>query len=43
MRENQMDNQKIASFWDENAPDWIEAVRAGWDVYREFVNNPAFF
>jgi SAM-dependent methyltransferase len=38
-----MDNQKIASFWDENAPDWIEAVRAGWDVYREFVNNPAFF
>jgi len=38
-----MDNQRIASFWDENAPDWIEAVRAGWDVYREFVNNPAFF
>jgi SAM-dependent methyltransferase len=38
-----MDNQKIASFWDENAPDWIEAVRAGWDVYRELVNNPAFF
>ncbi|MDP6634002.1 MAG: class I SAM-dependent methyltransferase [Phycisphaerae bacterium] len=38
-----MDNRKIASFWDENAPDWIEAVRAGWDVYREFVNNPAFF
>lgn len=38
-----MDNQEVASFWDENAPDWIEAVRAGWDVYREFVNNPAFF
>ena len=38
-----MNNQKIASFWDENAPDWIEAVRAGWDVYRELVNNPAFF
>jgi SAM-dependent methyltransferase len=38
-----MDHKKIASFWDENAPDWIEAVRAGWDVYREFVNNPEFF
>ncbi|MBL7218570.1 MAG: class I SAM-dependent methyltransferase [Phycisphaerae bacterium] len=38
-----MDNQEIASFWDANAPDWIEAVRAGWDVYREMVNNPAFF
>ena len=38
-----MDNREVASFWDENAPDWIEAVRAGWDVYREFVNNPAFF
>jgi len=38
-----MDNDRIASFWDENAPDWIEAVRAGWDAYREYVNNPAFF
>jgi len=38
-----MDNQEVASFWDENAPDWIEAVRAGWDVYRDLVNDPAFF
>jgi len=38
-----MDNEQVAWFWDENAPDWIEAVRAGWDTFREHVNNPAFF
>jgi len=38
-----MDNDQVASFWDENAPDWTEAVRAGWDAYREHVNDPAFF
>lgn len=38
-----MDDQDVAKHWDENAPEWIRAVRAGWDVYREHVNNPAFF
>jgi len=38
-----MDDREVAGYWDANAPDWIEAVRAGWDVYREYVNNPAFF
>ena len=38
-----MDDQDVAKHWDENAPEWVRAVRAGWDVYRLYVNNPAFF
>lgn len=37
-----MDDQDVGRHWDANAPDWTRAVRAGWDVYREHVNNPAF-
>jgi len=33
----------VARYWDTNAPTWIEDVRAGADVYRQFLNNPAFF
>lgn len=38
-----MDDREVGRFWDENAPDWIRGVRSGWDVYREYVNNPEFF
>jgi ubiquinone/menaquinone biosynthesis C-methylase UbiE len=38
-----LDDKQVARYWDENAPGWIESVRAGYDVYREYVNNPAFF
>lgn len=38
-----MDDRDVARHWDENAPEWIRAVRSGWDVYREYVNNPVFF
>ena len=38
-----MDDRDMARYWDENAPDWVRAVRAGYDVCREYVNNPAFF
>lgn len=38
-----MDDREVARYWDENAPEWTEAVRAGFDVYRDYVNNPAFF
>jgi len=37
-----VDDHDVARYWNENAPDWTRAVRAGWDVYREHVNNPAF-
>lgn len=30
------------AIWDANAPAWIELSRAGYDVYRDLVNTPAF-
>lgn len=38
-----MDDRTVGRFWDDNAPGWIEAVRAGYDLYRLYVNNPVFF
>lgn len=29
--------------WNANAPTWTELTRAGYDVYRDLVNTPAFF
>ena len=29
--------------WNANAPAWTELSRAGFDVYRDLVNTPAFF
>ena len=37
-----MDDQEVAKYWDENAPEWIRGVRAGYDLYRDYLNNPAF-
>ena len=37
-----MDDREVARYWDENAPDWTMGVRSGYDVYRDYVNNPAF-
>jgi len=34
--------RKVAEIWDANAPAWIELSRAGYDVYRDLVNSPAF-
>jgi SAM-dependent methyltransferase len=33
---------EVARAWDENADQWIRHVRAGWDRYREELNNPMF-
>ncbi len=33
----------VASQWDKNAEIWKEQVRKGFDIYREKLNNPAFF
>ena len=38
-----MDDSEVARHWDANAPDWVRAVRAGYDIHREYVNNPVFF
>ena len=37
-----MDDREIGRYWDENAAEWTRGVRAGYDLYREHVNNPAF-
>jgi SAM-dependent methyltransferase len=32
----------VARSWDHNAAVWADHVRSGWDVYREYFNQPAF-
>jgi ubiquinone/menaquinone biosynthesis C-methylase UbiE len=32
----------VRSMWEANATAWIEMSRAGYDVYRDLVNTPAF-
>jgi SAM-dependent methyltransferase len=31
------------AMWNANAPAWTEMSRAGFDIYRDLVNTPAFF
>ncbi|MGH8990023.1 MAG: class I SAM-dependent methyltransferase [Acidimicrobiia bacterium] len=38
-----MEGQDPRSSWNANAPVWTELSRAGFDVYRDLVNTPAFF
>jgi ubiquinone/menaquinone biosynthesis C-methylase UbiE len=38
-----MDDSEVAKYWDDNAPAWIDGVRAGYDAYRDYGTNPAFF
>ena len=38
-----MERPDTRRIWDANAPVWIELSRAGYDVYRDLVNTPAFF
>ena len=43
MQHSQIPEQEVAQYWDKNAGLWANHVRQGWDAYREFFNNPAFF
>jgi ubiquinone/menaquinone biosynthesis C-methylase UbiE len=38
-----MDHQEVGRFWNGNAPVWTKLARAGYDVYRDYLNTPAFF
>lgn len=38
-----MDHNEVGRFWNANADAWTQLARAGYDVYRDFVNTPAFF
>jgi SAM-dependent methyltransferase len=33
---------RSVAYWDQNADTWTELVRAGYDIYRDLVNTPAF-
>jgi SAM-dependent methyltransferase len=38
-----MDHREVACCWDGNADAWTRLSRAGYDVYRDYLNTPAFF
>ena len=38
-----MDDREVARMWDANAETWAHDVRAGYDTYRDLLNNHAFF
>jgi len=38
-----MDHEEAGRYWDGNAEAWTKLARAGYDVYRDHLNTPAFF
>jgi len=38
-----MDHREVGRYWNENADNWTALARAGFDVYRDLLNTPAFF
>jgi ubiquinone/menaquinone biosynthesis C-methylase UbiE len=38
-----MDHTEVRRYWDGNADVWTRLARAGYDVYRDYLNTPAFF
>jgi SAM-dependent methyltransferase len=37
-----MDSAEVAQYWEANAETWTKHARAGYDVYRDALNTPAF-
>jgi SAM-dependent methyltransferase len=37
-----MDHTQVRRFWNQNAEVWTRLARAGYDVYRDYLNTPAF-
>ncbi|MAE61232.1 MAG: SAM-dependent methyltransferase [Planctomycetaceae bacterium] len=37
-----MDHVEVGRYWDGNAATWTALARAGYDVYRDYLNTPAF-
>jgi ubiquinone/menaquinone biosynthesis C-methylase UbiE len=37
-----MDHLEVGRYWDDNAPVWTRLSRAGYNIYRDYVNTPAF-
>ncbi|HEY0738889.1 MAG TPA: methyltransferase domain-containing protein [Herpetosiphonaceae bacterium] len=38
-----MDHTEVGRLWNESAATWTMLSRAGYDVYRDYLNTPAFF
>ncbi len=38
-----MKHSEVKRYWDRNADAWTQLSRAGYDVYRDYLNTPAFF
>ena len=38
-----MNDEQAGQYWNDNAEAWTLLSRAGYDVYRDFLNTPAFF
>ncbi len=38
-----MNHEEAGRYWNENADAWTALARGGYDVYRDFLNTPAFF
>ena len=38
-----MDHRQAGKLWNDNADGWTRLTRAGYDVYRDHLNTPAFF
>ncbi|MDQ0291809.1 class I SAM-dependent methyltransferase [Oligosphaera ethanolica] len=37
-----MDHREVGRYWNGNAEAWTQLARAGYDVYRDYLNTPAF-
>ena len=37
-----MDHIEVGRYWNRNADAWTALARAGYDVYRDHLNTPAF-
>jgi ubiquinone/menaquinone biosynthesis C-methylase UbiE len=37
-----MDHRQVGKYWNDNAQAWTTLARAGFDVYRDHLNTPAF-
>ena len=38
-----MDHRKAGRYWNSNADAWTKLAREGYDVFRDYLNTPAFF
>src|SRR5260370_41442000 len=38
-----MNHKEAGQFWNESAESWTKLARAGYDIYRDHLNTPAFF